>query len=199
MPGSFLPATLSYVEIHLKSMKIMAWLLATLLTVLYLVQYVWAGMDKGQPQARGEALWRIAQPRLQQLVSPYGMTARVIGAYGGRSTCPWVNLQQLWGRCASLAIDLLDAEGVREDEFIRLTRRLTVELTRPCQFLQMTGPTAEDFRILDCGEKSTIQLITTRVFLVVPGPGGLNNTRHPTRWNRTLRRSLALYTIKGEI
>ncbi|MBK9363050.1 MAG: hypothetical protein IPM99_19055 [Rubrivivax sp.] len=183
----------------MKTMKIMAWLLAMLLAGLYLVQYVWAGMDKGQPQARGEALWRIAQPRLQRLVLPYGMTARVIGVLGGRSTCPWINFQQLWGRCAIVTIDLLDAQGVREDEFVQLTRRLSMELTQPCQFLQMTGPTDKDYRILECAKNSTIQLITTRVFLIVPGPGGLDNVNHPTMWNRRLLRSLAVYTTKGEI
>lgn len=181
------------------------WLL-TILILAYSVQFMWLALwFKGQ-SPMGSALETIAHETLRRQYDGLPQM-RVVGAGADPALCSFWNFEGVWGRCLTLAVDVLGYESDYQTEHPRIVakavEKLAERVRRPCDLLVSLGlpdqiQLARDLKCSSPLKRFRLQIFVYSVIVKdpdVPGPMG-----KPHRWQIDGRRQhLNTYHFEGKL
>ena len=178
------------------SFRSFAWL-AAIVAVIYGAQLAYSSRGKDQPADLGVALLHLAAPVVKIENNKNGPQLNLGRVYGGSEQCRWWNLEQFWGRCATAYVNVLSEENLDSSAATARIYDLLQLLAKPCA---AKVPAPELIReMLECDKSRTPYRITIVARLVMPGPGGLENTSDPFAWNQRVIGVFLVVSAKGEI
>lgn len=163
----------------------------------YVGQYFYSQRAKGHSTGLGVAILHLAAPSLRAANNPNGPQMNLGRVYGGPEQCSWLNFEQLWGRCVTAYVDVLDEDNLDLPAVNARAEQLLELVAKPC------APSArasnEMKAMIRCDTVSGPYRVKVVVMLVRAGPGGLANTSDLFAWNRVVIREILVISSKGEI
>lgn len=179
--------------------KRIALVLATLLALAYLTQFVRSAFYKGQGRM-GEAFETIAHATLSRQYDELPQM-RIMTAEASSALCTWWNFEATWGKCVVIALDVRDYRPEHLPVVEREVRRLAEQIRKPCALLKTLGLPGEQklAQALTCdsakpGNSFKLRIVVNTV-TVVRDP----NPHSKPRWQAKDRNHLNTYHFKGEL
>jgi|JI81BgreenRNA_FD_contig_81_1362848_length_1000_multi_2_in_0_out_0_2 hypothetical protein len=178
------------------SFRRLGWLALTV-AAAYGAQFAYSLRGKGQPMDLGVALLHLAAPSIRSENHLDGPQMNLARVYGGPEQCDAWNFEQLWGRCATAVVDVLNKESIETSTVEARAEALLRLLAKPC--LPDARASDQLRAMMGCDNDKRPYRVRVVVRLVSAGPGGLGNTSDLFAWNRIVLRDFAVLSSKGEI